>query len=705
MPHRIVLRCCAPALLCVCQGLDAEERPETEPTALERIVITATRWEVTALDAPAAVQTLSEDDLRVHRQARTLPEALKEMPGVRVQKTSHGQGSPFLRGFTGFRTLLLVDGIRVNNSTFRDGPNQYWGTVDPLSIGTLELVKGPGSVLYGSDAVGGTVNVLGATAWDADPGIEANAYTRYSSGENALVGRPEVSWRGTHAALRAGVSIKDFGDLEGGEDIGVQPQTAYSELDGDLRLDYAPTEDSRWVFAYQYVSQDDAWRTHSTIYGISFAGTTIGDELRRSLDQYRRLAYVQYQGRDAGPFDALSVSLSHHEQDETQLRIRGDGRFDDQGADVGTVGVAVQLTNLAGIARFDYGLEYYVDEVDSFRVDYNSDGSLRGEAIQGPVADDASYDLLGVYAQAGIPTGAFEWQLGARYTYAAADAEQVADPVSGEAFSMSDDWDAVVASARTTWTPPSGAPWRLFGGVSQAFRAPNLSDLTRLDTARSNEIETPVSAGLDPERFLSYEIGVKTQTERASAQLAWYYTDLEDLIVRTPTGRIVDGLFEVTKQNSSGGHATGFEAEGLYRFAGPWTAFANFTWMDGETATFPTSDPIEVDEPLDRLMPITWVAGLRWEGADATRRIELVAEHADAGDELSTRDMQDTQRIPPDGTPSWTVWHARSAFRLGSRLWLAAAIENIADEDYRIHGSGLNEPGRSFTLTFEWGRQ
>jgi hemoglobin/transferrin/lactoferrin receptor protein len=102
-------------------------------------------------------------------------------------------------------------------------------------------------------------------------------------------------------------------------------------------------------------------------------------------------------------------------------------------------------------------------------------------------------------------------------------------------------------------------------------------------------------------------------------------------------------------------------------------------------------------------MPLLWHAGLRWEGAGAARWAEIVVEHAVAGDELSTRDMQDTQRIPPGGTPAYTVWHARSALRLGERLWLAAAVENIGDEDYRIHGSGLNEPGRNLTLTLEWG--
>ena len=117
--------------------------------------------------------------LRREQMAASVPEALSETPGVLVQQTAHGQGSPYLRGFTGFRTVALVDGIRLNNSTFRDGPNQYWSTIDALAITRLEVVKGPASVMYGSDAVGGTVN--------ASCGGRATASARARSGAARLI--------------------------------------------------------------------------------------------------------------------------------------------------------------------------------------------------------------------------------------------------------------------------------------------------------------------------------------------------------------------------------------------------------------------------------------------------------------------------------------------------------------------------------------
>src|SRR5688572_29980713 len=127
---------------------------------LEETVVTATRTEQTVFDVPYTAHVIDRADFIERRNVRTFPDALRDIPGVMVQRTAYGQASPFIRGFTGFRTLALIDGIRLNNASFREGPNQYWGTIDQYTINRLEVVKGPSSVLYGSDAIGGTVNAI-----------------------------------------------------------------------------------------------------------------------------------------------------------------------------------------------------------------------------------------------------------------------------------------------------------------------------------------------------------------------------------------------------------------------------------------------------------------------------------------------------------------------------------------------------------------
>jgi hemoglobin/transferrin/lactoferrin receptor protein len=264
----------------------------TNVAAATEIVVTATRLATPASELPFAVSVLDAGKAASEAMPRTLPDMLADEPGVMVQKTGHAQGSPYIRGFTGFRNLMMVEGVRLNNSVFREGANQYWGTVDASSLGQVELVRGAGSVLYGSDAVGGVLNARTRGREEYPAGLHANTrlYSRYAAAEDALTTRAEVSANSDdNLGILAGYTAKWFGDLRGGRDVGLQPKTGYDENDWDLRMDTFFGRDTRLTLLHEGVRQDDAWRTHSTIHGISWSGTTVGTDIRRSLDQDRYL--------------------------------------------------------------------------------------------------------------------------------------------------------------------------------------------------------------------------------------------------------------------------------------------------------------------------------------------------------------------------------------------------------------------------------
>ncbi len=677
-----------------------------ETNALERsrarlpdVLVTASRKEKSTLDLPYATDSFTGGDITGRRLARTTPEILREVPGVMVQKTGPAQASPYIRGFTGYRTLFLIDGVRLNNATFREGPNQYWGTVDPFVIDDFEIVKGPSSVLYGSDAIGGTVNALTASPFDlrSQNPYGGRLHYRHSTAEDSHIFRAEGrSVIDGNFGIQAGVSYKSFGDLKtGGGDV---KNSGYDERDFDVKAEYRFNEETRLILAHQSVNQDDAWRVHATVYGERFHGTAAGDEKRRVLDQSRSLSYARFEQESIGGFvDEMDITLSHHFQGETRHRIKRDSSSDYQGVDVHTLGASVQLLSESACGEWIYGVDYYRDFVDSFSQQYKKEGGLKSRGLQGPVGDDSAYDTFGAYVQNTLPLHErLDLVLGGRYTYARADVGEYQNPATGAADSMSDEWHNFAGSARLVYKVLPERGVSVFAGVSQGFRAPNLSDLSRLDTARSNETEIP-STDLEPEEYLSLESGVKVEAERLTLCAAYFYTDITDMIVRTPTGRTLDGKTEVAKTNAGDGYIHGMELSGAYEVVDTWTLWGGLTWIYGAVDTYPTSEPEKSREPMSRLMPLTGTAGLRW---DATERcwIETFAVMADKADKLSTSDRRDTQRIPPGGTPGYAVFSVRGGYRLTGELSLTAACENIGNADYRIHGSGINESGRNFIL-------
>jgi hemoglobin/transferrin/lactoferrin receptor protein len=696
---------------------------------LDDIIVTATRIDQEVFSVPFTANVVKREDFLDRRSVRTISEALDETPGVTIQKTSYGQSSPFIRGFTGFRTLMLVDGIRLNNAVFREGPNQYFGTIDVLTVDRLDLVKGPSSVLYGSDAIGGTVNVITrtpvldhvtpdvlsegpdgtthATSEDAGRSFEFHpgAYYRHAFAEDSHTGRGELSFSwNPRVAMLVGVTYRDFDDLRGGEDIGLQPYTGYSEIDGDVKLLFRPHADLDITAAFQRVEQDDVPRTHSTIFSKSFAGTVVGKDLRRELDQLRELAYVQFAWREVAPWlDDAWLSLSLHNQEEIQDRTRSSGAREITDFQDAQSGVLLSLESRSPIGTLSYGVEYYHDEVDSGGRDYNAAGDLTRIRPRGGVADDASYDLLGVYWQDQFrPSKPLEVTVGVRYSYAQARADKV-DPNPADAVDfgpLDESFDAFSASLRARLDVTRN--WNFFGGVSQGFRAPNLSDFTSFELARSGERETP-APNLDPEQYVSFEIGTKARIEpgRGSFYAAFFHTLIDDQIVRFPTGRLINGEPEVTRANSGDGYMQGIEIGADWNFYRGFTLLGNLTWTEGEVDTIVGLDTHR--EPISNMPPLTGLVGLRWESDYKRFWYEAVAQLARRQDQLSPGDIANNERIPPGGTPGYDVYTLRAGWHVAPQWRLTAAVENISDEDYRIHGSGSNEPGTNVVLSARFG--
>ncbi len=667
----------------------------------DAVVVTALRHDEKAFDVPASMSVVDEEQIRSGPDARSLPNVLGREPSVLLQKTGPGQSSPFIRGFTGFRTLLMMDGVRINNSVFREGPNQYWSTVDSFAIGSLELTRGPASVLWGSDAIGGAVNALTA-APEALDRWHGRWFVRYSTAERALFNRLEVEGGEQGAwALRAGITDRNFGNIRAGEGSGNLPGTGYEERDVDFRLDVPLESGADFTLVGQKVRQDDVPRTHTTIDAVPFHGTVPGTEIRRDLTQEHDLYYARLRwDGDGGLYDEARATLSWQRQEEVQERLRPGAKYDESGFEVHTLGTQVEFENQTSIGRLTWGLEDWRDSVDSFKNDFVN-GALVLENIQGPVADDARYESFGVYVQDEVEHGPYDTVFGLRYSRAHADADRVdnpnvpgADPATpGNIIDVDESFSSLVGSLRTTRHVDEQT--NVYAGLSQGFRAPNLSDLTAELTDSGIESPTP---DLQPEYYTQVEIGARTERADWRGDVALYYTFIRDMIVQSPTGEVIGGVPVLAKDNVGDGFLYGVEARGERTFAPEWTGFAVASWQNGEVTQF-TDAGEKVDKPTSRLMPFTTVLGVTWEPGESPWWWQADTMIQDKADRLSLKDETDTQRIPPGGTPGYGILSLRAGRAIGDDATLTVALENLLDKDYRLHGSGVNEPGRNLVLT------
>ncbi len=702
--HRLMKNASRPILTAAVLAVPAAAQQVSG--TLDPLVVTASRA-VERVSETAYTTSVIGAGVFESLKARTVPEALGLVPGVLVQKTAHGHGSPYIRGFTGRQNLYLIDGIRLNNSSWRGGPVQYANTLDPHAIDRLEVVKGQGSVLYGSDAIGGTVNALSKSSGFRDVAngqafFHGASFHRFDTNSESHVGRLETRFgQGGLYGVTLGISAKNHGDIRDSA-VGLMRHTGYSEQGIDFKLEYAVAGDVTLTLAHQYLNQDDIWRWHSTIHnpGWTHDGHVAapGTYLSRVYDQERSLTYARIEGAtQGGAIDRWSATLSWQQQDDSeyQLRTSTDERF--QWVDVDTYGLGMQLESDLGPGTLIYGADYYRDEVDSYG---ERNGAVRRDFR--PVADDSRYENLGAFAQ-------YRWRLaepftltaGARYTHAKARLGKFWDPNAGPAGadrSATRDWDQLVSSLRGIWKIDNC--WSLYGGVSQGFRAPNLDDLSGNLTSRSGQTALG-NVDVDPEEFTSFELGVRRENETFSLGAAVFYTDIDDVITSVP---VAAGSNTTVTTNGQDGYIYGIEAEARWRFAPQWTLTGFGSWQDGQTETAAFFGGPVGEEPVSRLMPLTGSLALRWTRPDERLWIEGRVTAAAEADRLSSGDKRDTQRIPTGGTPGYVVASLYGGWQATENALFTLGFENVTDEDYRIHGSGQNEPGFNAIagLRLEW---
>lgn len=715
----------------------AEANEETY--ILEEITITATRSVRDSFETPRATSVATAEEI-LRRSPINAADILKEELGIQSQRTTYGQGSPIMRGLTGYHTLLLIDGVRLNNSTFRSGPNQYMATVDATQIERMEAVRGPGSVLYGSSAMGGVINTITKSPI-ITPGnlsIHPHLFSRFSSADSGKIMRLGLSGGYDKLSFAAGGAYKDIGDIQPGAGYDIQldnkkflltdeedpeiPEgawlvdkespTGWKETDGDVKVNYRIADNQDVKVAYQMIRQKDVPRYDKLATGEY--------ETYLFTPQNRDLIYANYMAREISPFiDDMQMSLSYHRQEEGQRKLKAGKTSQSETLDVvNTVGFSLQFTSPLGERqKLTYGGEFYHDGIASEGTTIDLEAGDTETTSWGRFPDQSKFWDMNAFVQDEIKIlDNLEVTLAGRYTLFSTNADLSSkDPSFGE-FESSD--SALTGNLGLVFGVTDNLNFVF--NMGQAFRAPSLNDTTAVEVTNEG-IDAP-SPDLGSERSTGIDVGFKTRFKNISGSITYYYSIIDGLVTRVPVeeayeGKEIPKLYSdlvnaypdtdvFVKDNIKEANIQGIELDifAAIPYIPGISAYGNLTYTHGYD--------VDGDQPIRREQPLGGLLGLRWDEIRGRFWAELYGRFADKQDRLSSGDRRDP-RIPglirgsdeddPEaGTPGWFTLNARTGIDIGNWPVLTIGVENLTNKRYREHGSGVNAPGTNFVASIDY---
>ncbi|WP_439151052.1 TonB-dependent receptor [Winogradskyella sp.] len=710
-------------------------KPKVED--LKQIVLSASKFEQRKRDIPRRIISLNAKDI-VLANPQTSADLLENSGNIFIQKSQLGGGSPMIRGFSANRLLITVDGVRMNNAIFRGGNLQNVISIDPLSIQNTEIILGSGSVVYGSDAIGGVMSFYTKKpqlSYKDEIYINGNSLVRYGSANTEKTGHFDFNVGFKKWAFLTNVSYTDFDDLrlgshgpeeylrneyvvrENGEDIIVQnsnPQiqkpTAYSQLNLMQKVRYEPSDNLNFDFGLYFTRTSDYPRY---------------DRLIRPREETLRSAEWQYGPQQwfMANFQATKLSSSSNLYDKIQSTLayqnfkesRSDRDFQSPLREVREENVDALSFNLdiekrlSSKTTISYGLEYLFNKVGSTGEEENIDtNAIVPNVTRYP--NGATWQSVAGYASLKYkPISKFIFQTGLRYNQVLVRADFTENneflnlPFSDTQINNG----ALTGTAGFTWLPSQRMQWNL--NFSTAFRAPNIDDIGKVFDSEPGSVVVP-NNDLRPEYAYGGELGFKYNLENKFViDLSTYYTFLDNALIRRDfelngeSEIIYDGEESNIQaiQNASKAWIYGFEIGLEYYFNERLKLRSQYNVIGG------TEDNNGVEVPIRHVAPNFGRTHLIWKNEKLLFDAFLVYNNELSFSQLAPSELSKDYLYAKDSNgnpyaPSWHTINIRTQYRWNDKLTLTASLENITDQRYRPYSSGISAAGRNLILALKY---
>lgn len=657
-----------------------------------------------------------------------------------VQKSQQGGSSPVIRGFEASRVLLVVDGIRLNNAIYRGGHLQNVITVDQNMLEQAEVMYGPSSTIYGSDALGGIVHFRTKQPKLSDGKLLAtgSGFARYSSANSEKTVHADLSLGGKKFGWLQSYTYSDFGDMKMGDSYPskypnfgrrsqyiasingidsvvnnsndrIQKYSGYSQWDITQKLLFKQNDKVTHLLNFQYSSSSDVPR-YDRLQDTKNFGGSIGTTLRYAEWYYgpqtRLLGAYELNIAKAGFLDAIKLNLNYQDIKESrqQREYRRYDRFDSRREHV-----KVAAFNLDGKKSWrgntiTFGLDGQLNDVKSVADRTNLTTGVKTKLDTRYPDGKNTMNFIGVYAQHSVKFNKEKWVLndGLRFQSVSLKSTIVDNSFFNFPFTQIKQTPAAVTGNLGLAYMPDVST-RVFGNFSSAFRAPNIDDVTKIFESSSSTKRLVVSnPDIKPEYTYNFDLGfTKNFAAAARFELTGFYTLFRNALSTAPfklNGQdsiLYNGVMSAVyaSQNIAKAYVAGFSTRLKINFSKTVSFDNNLSYTYGRF-----KNPDGTKKPLDHIPPVFGKTSLQYQQKALALELYGMFNGWKKIKDYNPDGEDNGQYATPDGMPSWFTLNLRGSYDFKKNLSLQAGIENILDRNYRYFASGFSAPGRNFIL-------
>ncbi len=726
---------------------------------LDEVVVSSSNFNEKIKNVAQKIEVINAKTI-ANTNAQNTGDLLLSTGKIFVQKSQQGGSSPVIRGFEASRVLLIIDGVRMNNAIYRSGHLQNAITLDQNSLQRVEVMYGPSSTIYGSDALGGAIHFItkGAVLASSSNFLTTGAaFARYSTVNNEKTIHADVSIANKKFGWFQGYNYSFFGDMKMGnnylnkypnfgrrsvyvgqingvdsviknDDDRVQKFSGYEQCDITQKFLYKQNDKISHGLNLQLSNTTNVPR-YDRLQDVRNFGAPIGTTLRYADWYYgpqkRLLAAYELNAIQKGFFNEVKANINFqyiNESRQTREYRRYD-RFDSRVEKVAVFGTTVSARNLMNNNEIVVGVDAQFNDVKSTAARTNlTTGAISKLDSRYPDGNNKMNNLA-LFVQHTYKFSSKKLVLNDGFRV---QSIHLKSNILDNSFfklpdtAVSQNNVAVTGNVGVVINATKNTIVKL--GLSSGFRAPNIDDLAKVfeSSTAAKQVVLP-NANLKPEYTYNADVSIRQSIANAvTVELSAFYTLFSNAIVKAPfslNGQdsiLYNGVKSqvLASQNVNRAALYGFTATIAAQLCTGLLFTNTITYTNGQykTDASKASSVYEkqtdgtyklvnknVDKkPLDHIPPVMGKSALQYSYKICSAEIGLLFNGNKYLDKYNTDGEDNAQYATIDGTPAWATVHIRATVGLTKHVQLQLAIENILDRNYRYFASGFSAPGRNY---------